>query len=348
MLESDAAIRASEVAQMLGVAAVTVRRDLADMEVQGLVHRVRGGAVLNTPAVAAVTDLEPAAANDMEIGLLVPSLKGFWPNAIRGAKKEAERLGFSVVMRESSYNTPDERPILTQLTHRPGVAGLLVAPTLTIPTADDTLCWLRDCGLPYVLLEREHVFYPEGWPAESVISNHIRGAAIAVHYLQTLGHRRIAVATDRSSPKAQIIRKGWRRAIREADLDTTQPDLSFNGPPSSGSIRDIRMILDTCAAAKTTALLCHSDNVAILVAQEAQVRGIRVPDNLSILAYNDLVASLFTPALTAIQPPQALIGEEAVRLLTKRLADPTRPIHQVSITPTLAVRQSTAPPPSDT
>ena len=64
------------------------------------------------------------------------------------------------------------------------------------------------------------------------------------------------------------------------------------------------------------------------------------PDNLS----DDEVAQLFTPALTAVSPPRAGVGEAAVRLLVQRIEDPERPVHRVQLNPSLIVRASTAAP----
>jgi len=68
-----------------------------------------------------------------------------------------------------------------------------------------------------------------------------------------------------------------------------------------------------------------------------------VPEDLSVVAYDDEVAQLFTPALTAISPPRGGVGAAAVDLLARRLADPSRPVHRVSLSPTLKARESTAP-----
>ena len=69
----------------------------------------------------------------------------------------------------------------------------------------------------------------------------------------------------------------------------------------------------------------------------ALARGISVPGDLSVIAYDDEVAELFTPALTAVSPPRAAVGAAAVDLVI-------RPVHRVTLNPTLKVRGSTAPP----
>ena len=91
-----------------------------------------------------------------------------------------------------------------------------------------------------------------------------------------------------------------------------------------------------------TALLVHSDPEAMAFTDLALTRGISVPGELSIIAYDDEVAQLFTPALTAVSPPRASVGEAAVDLLVKRIADPDRPVQRVLLSPRLIVRESTA------
>jgi DNA-binding LacI/PurR family transcriptional regulator len=89
--------------------------------------------------------------------------------------------------------------------------------------------------------------------------------------------------------------------------------------------------------------LVHSDPEAITVVEYALARGLSVPGDLSVIAYDDQVAQLFNPALTAVSPPRDAVGEAAVELLIQRLADPARPAQRVVVSPRLNVRESTAP-----
>lgn len=69
-----------------------------------------------------------------------------------------------------------------------------------------------------------------------------------------------------------------------------------------------------------------------------------MPQDLSVVAYDDEVAGLFSPPLTAVRPPRTSIGRAAVELIAARLADPGRPVHRVVVSPSLRVRESTAAP----
>ena len=94
-----------------------------------------------------------------------------------------------------------------------------------------------------------------------------------------------------------------------------------------------------------TALVVHSDPEAMAFVDLALNRGISVPDDLSVIAYDDEVAQLFTPALTAVSPaPIGDVGRPLSTCSSRRLEDPSRPVHRVVLSPTLNVRGSTAPP----
>ena len=69
----------------------------------------------------------------------------------------------------------------------------------------------------------------------------------------------------------------------------------------------------------------HADAEAIALVQRCEERHLSVPGDLSIVAYDDEVAGLFSPPLTAVRPPRRSIGRAAVRLVADRLADPDRP-----------------------
>jgi DNA-binding LacI/PurR family transcriptional regulator len=122
-------------------------------------------------------------------------------------------------------------------------------------------------------------------------------------------------------------------------VDVLVPDAKL---PASAAALDAA--LDRCLAAGVTALLVHADAEAIALVQRCEDRRLSVPGDLSVVAYDDEVAGLFSPALTAVRPPRRSIGRAAVRLVADRLSDPDRPTHRVVISPSLRIRSSTAVP----
>ncbi|MCK0117781.1 substrate-binding domain-containing protein [Isoptericola sp. S6320L] len=368
-LRRDGVLRVADLTTELDVTAVTVRRDIAQLEREGLLRRVHGGAVpLETPGGApgsAPVTTPPARPGDERpgatgqvgeqpvttsttgtVGVMVPSLDYYWPGVVRGMEDEARRHGLRVVLRGSSYEAADERPALERLAQTENLRGLILAPRVDAGHGSQVARWLVDSGIPHVLVEREATLAPHREALESVVSDHALGALMAVHHLADLGHRRVGLVLSRESPTSRKVAAGWRAACADLGLTTDEhferlaPDR--HSPEFPGVVDEI---VATAVGSGTTALLVHSDPEASIVAQRAMERGLAVPGGLSIISYDDEVAGLFSPAMTAVRPPRDAVGRAAVDLLAKRLADPDRPVHRTAISPQLMVRESTGPVP---
>ncbi len=99
---------------------------------------------------------------------------------------------------------------------------------------------------------------------------------------------------------------------------------------------------DAVAEGRLDAAVVHNDHDAIVVLQRLRARGVDVPGDVAIVAYDDEVAALADIPLTAIAPPKQAVGAAAVDLLAQRIADPSRPRHRIAILPELHVRASSA------
>ncbi|TMR96340.1 substrate-binding domain-containing protein [Nonomuraea basaltis] len=360
LLRRRGVVRVNELAAELDVSAITIRRDIALLSSQGLIRRVRGGAVLHGGAVAdtlagsdrddsppprPAPEPKAAAERQLTIGMVVPSVTYYWPDVIRGVREAAAASGARIVLRGATYRASDERRQLARLVEEVGVDGLLVAPTTTGDEGEALVRWLQGAGVPVVLIERTATVGPYHEAMESVVSDHALGAAMAVRHLVTLGHRRIGLITTFQSPTTPHVRRGWRQASEELGLrlDGT-PDADTVDQPDPEWQKVLDGVLDQCIASGTTALLIHSDPEAISLVSRSQERGIRVPADLAVVTYDDEVAELCDPPLTAVRPPKSAIGRAAFALLAARLADqdPERPTHRVVIEPRLIVRSSSA------
>src|SRR5262245_58241866 len=132
-LQRDGAVRVSDLTAALGAAAVTIRRDIAQLAAEGLVRRVHGGVALIARDDAQPTDDGQTADFALEgrtLGMLVPSLDYYWPDVARGAEEAARELDMRIVLRGSSYDTEDDRPQLSRLVERMNVDGLAIAPRM--------------------------------------------------------------------------------------------------------------------------------------------------------------------------------------------------------------------------
>jgi DNA-binding LacI/PurR family transcriptional regulator len=349
-LQRNGALRITDLTEALGAAAVTIRRDIVQLAAEGLVRRVHGGVALiaadDAPIAADLGPTQPVETlGGRTLGMLMPSLNYYWPGVARGAEEAARDHDMRIVLRGSSYDTDDDLPQLTRLVDKAGVDGLIIAPRMDVPTARRTLEWLASTGIPVVLLERTATVGPHHEVMESVVTDHVLGAAMAVRHLVSLGHRKVGVALAEASPTSPHIHRGWLEGVVECGIDPqTTVDYALPDARSPDLDAALDRLLDQCLATGTTALLVHADAEAIALVQHCEERHLSVPGDLSIVAYDDELAGLFSPPLTAVRPPRRSIGRAAVRLVADRLNDPGRPAHRVVISPSLRVRESTAPP----
>ncbi|WP_239144030.1 substrate-binding domain-containing protein [Actinoplanes philippinensis] len=310
------AVRVSDLARDLGVSELTIRRDIAALAARNLCHRVHGGATLPSRPQPA-----PVRRTAFTIGMVVPSLDFYWPPIVAGARAAGAALGVNVQLRGSSYDPEEDRRQIGRLVEAGQVQGLLLAPSLDGGDAATTLDWISRLPVPAILVERQ----PHRWTSaprqiEWVRSDHALGLEIAVHHLYEQGHRRIGLLLSGGSPTSTYLLQGWRRACADLGL----PGDAVNVPVKGLS-----------------AVIVHSDPQAIVVAQNAADQGLRVPDDLAIVSYDDEVAHLAEPALTAIRPPKNHVGRLAVELMVSRLLDgDRRPAQGVLVAPELVVRQS--------
>jgi DNA-binding LacI/PurR family transcriptional regulator len=339
-LRGRGAVRVRDLARELGVSELTIRRDIAALAERGLVAKVHGGATL--PAHSQPAGQSRPAATRFAIGMVVPSLDFYWPPIVAGARAAAAALGVSIQLRGSSYEPAEDRRQIGRLVEAQQVQGLLLAPNLEGDDADEILEWIGRLPVPTILVERQ----PQRWtPAtrhlEWVRSDHALGLEIAVYHLRRQGHRRIGLVLADGSPTSTQLRHAWRTAAADPGPTGTgaTPDPVTLGTP--GQLDVIHRVLRDCRSARITALIVHSDPHAIAVAQHCAELGIAIPGDLAIVSYDDEVAHLAEPPLTAVRPPKSHVGRLAVELMVSRLLDgERRPAHRVLLAPELVVRGS--------
>ncbi|MDR2566373.1 MAG: substrate-binding domain-containing protein [Bifidobacteriaceae bacterium] len=349
--------RVAELAAATDVTALTIRRDLKLMEERGLIERVHGGARLVEPSARA--EFPPAAVAEPpdsalapqlrgQIAMLAPALDFYWPDVSRAAEAEARRFGLRLMLRGDSYENEDERPALAPLFASESVCGVLAVPNVEGANAAEVIDWIAGQSLPCVLMEREAAAGADREPVESVVSDHAHGAELAVRYLWGLGHRRIGLMVSRTSPTTRKVRLGFERVSQELGAEPAH-SVSWLIPSSRtiGFNAAVDSVIDQVLEKKVTGLLVHSDREAMALVQHLEAHSLRVPDDISVIAYDDEIAEMFTPALTAVRPAREALGRAAVDLLVRRLLDPGRPVHRMTISPVLRVRESSGPPPSD-
>jgi DNA-binding LacI/PurR family transcriptional regulator len=168
---------------------------------------------------------------------------------------------------------------------------------------------------------------------------------LATEHLIELGHRRIGfVAGDEFASPTREKQAGRLEALRRAGLD---PDglVAHDAFTVQGGRRALGALLDRASDGRPTGVICSNDLMAIGATQEAAARGLRVPDDLSVVGFDGIDAATWTdPPLTTVVQPVEEIAETAIRALGSQLARPEQPLPDYLFRPLLRRAGTTAPP----
>lgn len=221
-----------------------------------------------------------------------------------------------------------------------GVRGVLVSP---IGSRLDDLVQLARRGTPVVLVDHPRA----GTPLCAVAVDGVRGGELAAAHLVSLGHRRIAFVRGTADVRTLHERaEGIGRALAVAGLDVSRALLEVLVPqPARPDQADAVVDLILAAKPRPTAIICFNDMAAVGVLRGLRRRGVTVPDEISIVGYDDVVfADQLLPALTTVHQPTYQLGRVAAELLLSE-ADSGHQHREMRFTPELVVRASTAPAP---
>lgn len=338
-LRAHGAITVRGIAAKLGVSELTIRRDVNILADEGLVSRVHGGATL--PSKLDRSAAGRLAHHSYAIGMVVPSLEYYWPQVISGARAEAEEQNLRILVRGSAYDAADNRRQVQALLDTQNIDGLIVAPDLTGDQGQELLRWLNALPIPVVLAERRSPIEIPAHRLEWVATDHAFGAGMAVRHLWQEGHRRIGCLTDSSSPTSPHVVRGWRQALSTLKIPEGGSVHDDSAKPGGDRAGHFDHVLELCRNTGTTAMLVHSDTQAVAFVQHCVDKGLQVPGDIAVVGYDDEVAYLAEPAISAVRPPKQYVGKVAVQLMAARLAEGRmRPVHRVELNPELILRES--------
>jgi LacI family transcriptional regulator len=264
----------------------------------------------------------------------------FFTDVARGIQDTAQGADLATFLCDTREDVARESNYLELLLEQ-RVHGVLVTPAGTDHTKLRSLVVM---GVPVVLIDKTSD--SRDWCTVSV--NDIEGGEAAVTHLLELGHRRIAfVGGPSSMHQIQGRYKGALTAVERAGIpDATLSLLETAGLRVADGREAGQRLAGLPAAHRPTAAFCGNDLVALGLLQEMTRKGVAVPDDLSIVGYDDIdFAAAAAVPLTSVRQPRQLLGRVATELLLEEAAALSGPggheHRQIEFAPELVVRSST-------
>jgi LacI family transcriptional regulator len=328
-----------EIADLAGVSVATVSRvmngrDDVSRETRELVQRI----VRERGYTANRTARGLSAGRTGLIGATVPLVHpAYFSFILSGAAEALYERDMRLVLCPTQHEHDREVTLLERMMHGTTDGGLLILPQ----ESGDELEHLLEHGYHFVVVDP---LLPLSDRIPAVSAAHAAGADLAVKHLLSLGHRRIAAITG---PRGWIATEdrllGYHAALAAAGI-LAEPELvaEANFFEIEPGMKAARRLLDLHEP--PTAIFAFNDNLAIGALQAARERGVRVPEELSVVGFDDVeAAEIVTPALTTVRQPLAEMGRMAVSLLERLIEGQRIEALHVELRTQLVVRRSTAP-----
>lgn len=272
------------------------------------------------------------------VGIVIPDISNpLFPPMVRGLEDRLFDEGYVTLLANTGGDAGRQRQIFQSMVDR-SVDGVVLA---TASRKDDDLASFGAHGIPIVLINR----VVEDNTYASVSVDDAVGVRMAVDHLRSLGHVRIGhVAGPLTMSTGHARYEGYLSAMAASGAPTDPDLVAFAERFSVGEG-------ERCAAAlldrdhRPSAVVAGNDLLALGTVSAAERAGLRCPEDLSIVGFNDMpFVDRLHPPLTTVRIPQYGLGVRAADILLESLRDRRGPVRVVVLAPELVVRGSTAAP----
>ena len=323
-----------DIAKEAKVSPSTVSRALEDHPRIGATTRRRIQEIAREMDYVPSTVAKSLAANQTwTIGMVLATISDpFMGRVIEGVEQAAIEAGFNVFISTSQNDRQREIAAIKMLQKR-RVDGIIV---IASHLFDQYPRFYGRSKVPIVIINEQK----PGETMHFVTVDDVQGAQLAVEHLLALGHCRIGFVGVTNRPQSNQHRfKGYQNALEAAGI-ALDPALIFTSHTIEDHAKTGEASLKPLLAAGATAIFCYNDTSAIGLLAACHKRGLSVPDNLSIVGFDDIDMATYTmPPLTTIRQPRFGLGQQAMHMMLA-LLDGQEPENQI-VPGELVVRQTT-------
>lgn len=329
-----------EVAVMAGVHPATASRAL-NQQTESLVNAETAARIKKVAAEMGYSP-NPIArslktSRSASIGLVIPDLTNpLFPPIVRGVEDVLRTVGYNAWI-VNTDNRPDVEKAAVDSFRQRNVEGFVFATAhLKHPLLDE----LAAASTPMVLVNRRS----NSADIPSVTSDDAAGVSMAMQHLVDLGHTNIVhLAGPQDLSTGVNRRRAFLANLEELHLpaESSRTIICDEWSEQAGA-KAMRTLLDS--GPEFTAVLAGNDLLALGVYDALSERGLRCPDDISVVGFNDMpFMDKVSPPMTTVRIPHYEIGAEAARLLLEVLKDPDRHPRSLLLPLTMVVRSSTGP-----
>lgn len=306
-----------EVARIAGVSIATVSRCMNSPDKVSEKTRIKvQDAILKTGYTPNTLAQSFRRGRTNVVMVVLPSIGDpFFTDVMRGIRNAADAKGYSIIINETQFNTMTADEIAAMVVSRQ-TDGIILLASMS-PFGTEVLSAKSHRALPIVV--GCETVAPELTVFPSVHIDNVAAAKEATNYLISRGHTRIGLICGAANSLLTKDREfGYRAAMHEAELGIEDGWVVNGDLTIDGAIRATRSLLNH--SHRPTAVFCTTDEMAIGCLHSAKSVGMRVPDDLSVMGFDDTrYAAVTDPPLTTISQPATEIGERVMYRLCREI-----------------------------
>lgn len=327
-----------DVAQLAGVSTATVSRALMNPEKVSASTRKRVEDAVLEAGYSPNSLARNLRRNESKtIITIVPDIcDPYFTEIIRGIEDAAMEHGYLVLLGDSGKQQKRESSFVNLVFTKQADGMLLLGTDLPFDVSKP-----EQKNLPPLVMACEYA--PE-LELPTVHIDNLTSAFEAVNYLTQMGHKKIAqISGPENAALCKFRHQGYQQALRRAGIAlnstyTTQSNFTFEG--GAKALKKLLSLPDA-----PTAIFCHNDTMAIGAIQEAKKLGLRVPQDLSVVGFDDIQFSQYCdPPLTTVSQPRYEIGRQAMLMMLELLKGRDVRAGSRLLEAKLVIRNSAAPP----
>ena len=322
----------AQISEIFQVSRITARRALNEMVREGLLVRLKGaGNFVASPD----TEVQNRERNFCLIADLPPNelfANKFYSQVFQGIYDRVNENGGNLLFSLSHQNVPDDFGLASLIETR-AISGIFVLNY----TNETLLERIQNTRIPIILVDDNRPGF------NRVVTDNVWGAQTAVKYLIKKGHKKIGHMTCDEITSFKERLHGYQSEMRKHNLVPQQEWIKRASYHSLTNEKDAFLELMSLPEEKRpTALFTANDHIAHNVIQTAQSEGIQIPEDLSIVGFDDAVNA--TPQLTTIQVHKFEMGLTSARLMEKLVETSLGDTECIVLTTELIERDSVCPP----
>ncbi|OOF39600.1 transcriptional repressor PurR [Rodentibacter rarus] len=266
------------------------------------------------------------------IGLLVTATNNpFFAEVMAGVEQYCQQHQYNLIIATTGGDAKRLQQNVQTLLHKQ-VDGLLLMCGDSRFNADTELA----ISVPFVIMD----WWFKELNADKILENSMLGGYLATKTLIEAGHKAIGIITGnlkKSVAKNRL--EGYKKALSEAEIPLNSHWIIESHFDFEGGVSGMQKLLTT--PHHPTAVFCCSDAIAVGAYQVLQQQGLRIPEDISVIGYDDIELSRYLfPPLSTISQPKAELGKLAVELLLQRIKKSDEHYQTLTLNPHVVVRQS--------